>query len=563
MTRLLIGQRLRQFWNRLVRGPRRIRRLIGGTIALVFGVAFVTIAGLNAGAFVDRLDSIDPELGGRALALVLVGLTALTLVSSMSSAFHHLFLGGDLELLLAAPIPGRSLFWLKVLEIWRDSVHVLLFQAAVLVGYGRSLHVNWTYYPLALLSGVVLTVGAAAAGALLTLVLARVRFGESMLGLARLLALLFFVAIGVFGVPAFGGGQRTRVSLFVSQGDVQAAADSLRALGPPPSWAPTTWATHLLLGDDAAALSLALLIVTALLAVLLSHVLFDWLYQGGWERVRFVGPSTAPARSSRPRRLPGRLHLSAPALAQPRGPILGLLQKDWRTLLRDPRWRTNVLVSLVALGLPALLLFTGDPFSRAPHTTRFWVGMLPVPYLAYLFGSQQGAATLAYEGRNLMLLRSAPVGMGRVLVAKALGGLVLVLAITWLATLALGIRHDGAPHEIGTALIAATWLAIGAVIAAVAGAALTMDIEGDNPQRRIGCIGTIVTSALSLFFFVSNAGLVVWWITRTAFLTLPGSYAMLVPVVDVLLPILAVVSVGALAVAWSAGARRLAATETS
>ena len=560
MTRLLLAQRFRQFWNRFVRGPRRIGRIVGGTFALVFGVAFVAIAGLNAGAFVDRLDNIDSELGGRALALLLVGLTALTLVSSMSSAFHHLFLGSDLELLLAAPVPGRSLFWLKVLEIWRDSVHVLLFQAAVLIGYGRSLHVSWTYYPLALLTGVVLTVGAAAAGALLTLVLARVRFGESLLGVARVLALSFFVALGVFGVPAFGAGQRTRVSLFVSQGDVQAAADSLRALGPPPNWAPTTWATHLLLGDDAAALSLALLVVTALIAVLLSHVLFDWLYQGGWERVRFVGPSSPTARPGRPGR---GWRISAPAQAQPKGPILRLLQKDWRTLLRDPRWRTSVLISLVALGLPALLLFTGDPFSRAPHTTRFWVGMVPVPYLAYLFGSQQGAATLAYEGRNLMLLRAAPVGMGRVLVAKALGGLMLVLAITWVATLALGIRHDGEPHEIGTALLAATWLAIGAVIAAVAGAALTIDVEGDNPQRRVGCVGTIVTSALSLFFFVSNAGLVVWWISRAAFLTLPRSYSMLVPIVDVLLPVLAVVSVGALAIAWSAGARRLAATETS
>jgi hypothetical protein len=56
--------------------------------------------------------------------------------------------------------------------------------------------------------------------------------------------------------------------------------------------------------------------------------------------------------------------------------------------------------------------------------------MLPVPYLAFLFGSQQGAATLAYEGRNLALLRAAPVGMGRILVAKAAGGLVLVMLIS-------------------------------------------------------------------------------------------------------------------------------------
>src|SRR6185503_17134754 len=94
------------------------------------------------------------------------------------------------------------------------------------------------------------------------------------------------------------------------------------------------------------------------------------------------------------------------------GPILGLLQKDWRTLVRDPRWRTGALISLIALGLPVMLLFSGDPFARTSPGLRFWIGLIPVPYLAYLFGSQQGAATLAYEGRNIALLRAAPIGMG-------------------------------------------------------------------------------------------------------------------------------------------------------
>src|SRR5207237_318416 len=124
------------------------------------------------------------------------------------------------------------------------------------------------------------------------------------------------------------------------------------------------------------------------------------------------------------------------------------------------------------------------------HLTRFWFGMLPVPYLAYLFGSQQGASTLAYEGRNLALLRSAPVGMGRILVAKVLGGLVLVLLVTWAATIGLGLSHSGEPIEIVTALLGATWLALGGTFSAVAGAALTADFEGDNPQRRVGCLGT-------------------------------------------------------------------------
>src|SRR5262249_49678488 len=148
------------------------------------------------------------------------------------------------------------------------------------------------------------------------------------------------------------------------------------------------------------------------------------------------------------------------------------------------------------------------------HVTRFWFGMMPVPYLAFLIGSQQGASTLAYEGRNVALLRAAPVGMGRVLLAKLLGGLVLVLLVTWTTTLTLGVMHAGEAVEMFAALAAATWLSVGATLASVAGAALTVDFETDNPQRRVGCIGTMLTGSLSVVFFVTNTGVLAWWIVR-------------------------------------------------
>jgi len=246
----------------------------------------------------------------------------------------------------------------------------------------------------------------------------------------------------------------------------------------------------------------------------------------------------------------------------PRGPIVGLIQKDWRTLVRDPRWRTGALVSLVALGLPAMALFAGDPFAGTAHALRFWLAMLPVPYLAYLFGSQHGAATLAYEGRNIALLRAAPVSMSRILVAKALGGLVLVMGVTWAATLALAFTHAGQPLEVAAALAAATWLAVGGTSAAIAAAALTADFEGDNPQRRIGCLGTIVTTLLSSLFFVSNTGLLVWWVTR-AVLSVPRPLLGFLAIIDWGLPVVALLSVGAIVVASRMGLRRLAGWEVS
>src|SRR5439155_6676589 len=97
--------------------------------------------------------------------------------------------------------------------------------------------------------------------------------------------------------------------------------------------------------------------------------------------------------------------------------------------------------------------FAGDPFARTSTVLWFWFSMLRVPYLAYLFGSQQGGATLAYEGRNIVLLRAAPVGMGRVLLAKVLGGLILVTIVTWAATLALALSPAGQPLETRAALV--------------------------------------------------------------------------------------------------------------
>jgi hypothetical protein len=550
---LLVRLRVRLGWNRATRGPRRVWHMLGAVATVLFTFWFVLLAGLNAGALLEGVARTDRAVAVQGLPVLLAGVVVLTLVTSMSSAFHHLFLAGDLELLIAAPVPAWSLFGLKTLEVWRDSQHIVLFEAAALFAFGHSLGLPFAYYPAAAIVGLVLTLAASALGATISLALARVRFGESLLGLSRLLAVLLFLPIGVLGVPALGVG-RNRVSLLLNPRGVSAVTDQLRSIGDPPTWAPTTWAAHVLLGDDQAWLSVTLL--AALFVILVSglQAAFAGLYQGGWERVRF---SPARPASARPR---FRLRLPTPSL--PGSPVAGILLKDWRTVIRDPRWRTGTLVSILALGLPAMVILAGDPFVRSAHQMRFWFGMVPVPYLAFLLGSQQGASTLSYEGRNVALLRAAPIGMGRVLTAKLLGGLALVLLVIWTATLTLGISHAGEPLELVAALVAATWLGVGATLAAVAGAALTADFESDNPQRRVGCLGTILTGVLSIFFFAANTGAMTWWVLRSLF-NPPRLVVGLAPIMDWALPLLALVSVAAILLAARLAVRRLATWEMS
>src|SRR5258708_30541679 len=140
-------------------------------------------------------------------------------------------------------------------------------------------------------------------GAMVPLALGRVGLGDSILGVSRLLAVLLFLPIGGLGVAALGFG-RNRFSLLLGQDNVQAAASTLRAIGPPPAWAPTTWAAHVLLGDEAAWLSLGLLVAAGIGIFAATQLAFEGLFQGGWERVWLFGalwrPPALPGRRREP-----------------------------------------------------------------------------------------------------------------------------------------------------------------------------------------------------------------------------------------------------------------------
>jgi hypothetical protein len=151
--------------------------------------------------------------------------------------------------------------------------------------------------------------------------------------------------------------------------------------------------------------------------------------------------------------------------------------------------------------------------------------------------------------------------MVRILAAKVGGGFGLVLLVTWAATLAVGLTHNGEPLEMMEALVVAAWLALGATVSAVAGAALTADFESDNPQRRVGCLGTVIVSALSMFFFLANSSLLAWWVARGGF-PIPRQLVGLVVVVDWGLPVMAGLSVVAIVIASRLGVRRLARLAT-
>jgi ABC-2 type transport system permease protein len=549
----LLRLRWRLFVNRLLRSEGPLPAPVRVTLGAAALAAFLGVVGVNVGTLGATLANIDPSVQPALVPGLLVAVIVLTVTTALSAPLHHLFLAPDLDLLLVAPITRRDLFGLKLLETWRDSGHVFLFGVVALGAYGQHQGRGPAYFLLAAVVTGALTLATSAVGLLLTTLMGRLSLSRALMSLMRLLSVLLFLPLALFAAPLFGTGRAAGVFGLGSQG-TQALTEALRDMGEPPWWSPTTWAAWALDGQLMALFPLVLLCAAVLGAAYLTYAS---AFAAAWEYLRSAPP---PAARDHGRRLVGAYRLLQPFPA----PLRAMVLKDVRTLVRDPRWLTTAVIGTLMLGAPAVLLSARSrplgPFSRAD---AFFLSLFAAPYLAYLVGSQVGSSSLAHEGRNIALLRCAPVGLGRLLAAKLCVALVPVLCVTWAVTIGLGIWRGGQPAQVGLALLAVGWLSAGSTGAGLAGAALTVDLSDDglSPQRRVGCLGSAAASLLSGFFFVSNGALLAWLLLQSVS-RLPRGMSTLVGIIDAGLVVLAATSAAAIAGGLVLGARRLGRLET-
>ena len=118
----------------------------------------------------------------------------LILLASFGVLLQALYLAGDMEFLLSAPIPIRAVFVTKMTQAILPTFGlILLFALPVLYGLGYSEGYNYLYYPLVLI--VLASLALAAAGLASLLVMAVVRIFPAR-RVAEVLG--FVVAISTF-----------------------------------------------------------------------------------------------------------------------------------------------------------------------------------------------------------------------------------------------------------------------------------------------------------------------------------------------------------------------------
>jgi hypothetical protein len=166
----------------------RLRRKIGmvliGLVVLAFAVFIFILSWLLLGLLrspelaqflsENNLGTVDVFLGAIPV-LILAGSFLAILLTSFGVLLQGLYLAGDMEFLLCAPVPARAVFITKMLQAILPNFGLIsLFSLPVLFGLGASGGYNLLYYPLVVVVLGMLALAAAGGSSLLVMGVVRI-----------------------------------------------------------------------------------------------------------------------------------------------------------------------------------------------------------------------------------------------------------------------------------------------------------------------------------------------------------------------------------------------------
>ncbi len=451
--------------------------------------------------------------------LVVTAAVAGIFVTSFGLLLQALYLAGDMDFLLSAPIPIRAIFITKLLQaILPNFGLILLFSLPVLYGLGASAGFHFLYYPLTPLMLALTSLATAGLSSLLVMVVVRIfpaRRVAEVLG--------FFVAI--FSFICSQSGQVVNLAQIPQSQAVQLFGRISRFNAP---WSPLAWVGNGLvaIGEGRWLSGLGLLLLTTALCCgvfALSLTVAERLYYTGWASVQITprrqkAPAVAP-----PAKMPS-LALTSLVNRLLTAPVSAVIAKDIRMLRRDLRNMSQLVMPLI-LGIVYAFLFLrrggAAPAGRGEAPEAFmeamnnlWVfGNVGIAlFVGWILLSRLAMMAFSQEGKNYWIIKKAPLSAGRLLLAKFLVAYLPSLGLCSLFVVAItALQHAGAGMMIFSLAVVALTLAgtAGVNLAfGVLGANFTWEDPRQISQRGMGCLGTLAGTAylgFDLMFFFAPA----------------------------------------------------------
>ncbi len=471
--------------------------------------------------------NIDPRPLLQAVpALILTAMFFAVMFTSFGVLLQGLYLAGDMDFLVAAPIPMRAVFITKLLQAVLPNFGLfVLFGLPILFGLGISGGYNLVYYPLVVLVMVALTLAAAGLSSLLVMAVVRIlppRRAAEILGFVGATAGVICSQLGNLS-QTFG-----RDANLPTQQVTGLLALVSRASSP---WIPLNWPGRGLVdvGEGHWLSGILLLVLTfglAAAAFSIALAIAERLYYTGWAGMQVVSRKrkAAPARRAAPAlEVPG-LPWAERVLSHP---VAAVVRKDFTLLRRDLR-NLSQLISPLIIGIVfAMSILRGGgeaPPGRGEAPAWFmesFRALMPYAnvavslFVGWLLLGRLSGMSFSREGKNYWMLKASPVSARQLLSAKYLVAYLPTLALSWLLLIGMALLQRVPAAQLLYMLVATALILAGLNGILMAFGATGANFRWDDPRKMnaggLGCLGQVLTMVLlgfNLALFVGPLALV-------------------------------------------------------
>lgn len=462
------------------------------------------------------------------------------LLTSFGVLLQALYLAGDMDFLLAAPIPIRAVFITKLLQAVLPNLSVsALFGLPVLYGLGIARDYNFLYYMVVPLMMVILSLTAAGLAGVLVILVVRIFPAR------RVVEVLGFVgAIISFVCSQSGNLMNSNRSDTATTGDQMVSALSfLSQLNNP--WLPLNWPGQgaAALGEGAWLPGLGLTLLSLGLAAgafWISLKTAERWYYTGWAGMQVVVQKKRPPRTAHPAKgSPMLTGISSVARRTLSAPVRSLIWKDALVLRRDLRHLSQLITPLIFGVIYGIMFLRGggeapagqgeapDWFMESFRTLLGFGNVGLSVFVGWMLLGRLASMGFSAEGKSYWMLKSAPLNARQLLTAKFLVAYLPALGLSLLFLAAFSVLQ-----KMPLASAAYGMLVLTLCLAGMAGILLAFGVTGANfnwedPRRinagKMGCLGSLVSMLylpLNLAFFLGPLVLAV-------FLHFPAVYAYL------------------------------------
>jgi ABC-2 type transport system permease protein len=510
-TLLLLRVRITYNSFRHAKLRRKIGTIIVWLLILAFAGFLLTMSWLLLGFMrspeLTRYVGMDPQPLLEAIpVLILTGLFIGILLTSFGVLLQALYLSGDMDFLLTTPVPIRAVFVAKLLQaVLPNFALVSLFGLPVLFGLGFSGGYNILYYPLVLLTMIVLALAAAGLSSLLVMLVVRImppRRAAEILG--------FFGALIGFTCSQMGNLSNSFRNQMQDVSSTQLSGLLMRANTP---WLPLNWAGqglialgegHWLTGLPLVGLTLGLATAAFWFALVTSE---RWYYSG-WAGMQVIERKKKPTRTSQP--VTGEQENAFSRLTRLLPPpVWGIVWKDFLTLRRDLRSLSQLISPLIMGVIYTLMMFRGGRsqsfeggdipqwVSSSIRVVTAYGNVGMSLFVGWILLARLAGLGFSHEGKNYWMLKASPVHTGHLLAAKFL--------VAYLPTLGLGLfflTGISILQKLSVVEFLYSLVTVTLCLAGLAGILLSFGVLGanftwDDPRKMnsgaIGCFGQILT----------------------------------------------------------------------